>query len=402
MAKLVVTAPGEPAMHLDLPPGIHQVGRSPNAHFQINHPSISGLHCQIAVEPDGATITDLGSTNGTWLDGQRIQQQALRPGQRLRLGEVDAVFEPQAAPANGLHLASTPAVAEGADPPTAPPMRVRVAAEQPLEVPTANFYESIPGAFVYPLKHFGIVPLAIGSVLFMAFNMLPRLMIVAHALFVSGGYGRGMSLFFRAAFAGSFFGIGTIFNVLVTGYVFLFMQTIITASANGEERMPMYPPFESWWSDAVEPYFRLLGLLACCLAPAILCRSYLGPDFMGLTQFLGLLGFCYFSMALLAVSICDSLLAMTPQVVIPSICRIPAAYGVYCLLFLVLTGATMLTARWILEFPVLPSRNPFERDPFAIYRVLAVEFAFLYFTVVEMRLPGLLYLTGRKKLAWKL
>jgi hypothetical protein len=290
MAKLVVHAPGEPVFELDLPPGIHQVGRSPGAHFQINHPSVSGLHCQIAVEPDGATITDLGSTNGTWIDGQRISQKALPPGQRLRLGEVDAVFDPQAAPTPGLHLASTPAAAVASAPPAPPPMRARLAADQPEAVPTANFYQSIPDAFVYPLKHLGVLPLAVGSVLFLAFNMLPRLMGVAEALFISGGDERGFDLFFRVAFGGSFFGIGTIFNALVTGYVFLFLQTVVSASANGEERMPMYPPFESWWYDAVEPYLRLVALLACCLAPAILCRSFLGSEFRVLTQFLGLLG----------------------------------------------------------------------------------------------------------------
>jgi hypothetical protein len=394
MAKLVVTAPGEPVMYLDLPPGIHQVGRSPGAHFQINHPSVSGLHCQVAVQPDGVSITDLGSTNGTWIDGQRIKQKPLLPGQHLRLGEVDAVFEPQAAPAA--------AVAD--DWPVAPPtpMRVRLAADQPAASPAVNFYQCIPGAFVYPLKHLGVVPLAIGSVLFMSFNLLPRWVQVARVLFFSTDDGGGIDLFFHAAFAGSGFGIGLIFNALCTGYVFLFMQTVISASANGEDRMPMYPPFENWWYDAVEPYFRLLGLLACCLAPAILCRSYAGPEFRFLTQLLGFLGFCYFSMALLAVSVCDALSAMSPRVVIPSICRVPVEYGFYCLLFVALTGATTVAAHWILDIPVVRYRNPFARDPVGIYRVIAVEFIFLYFTVVEMRLLGLLFLTGRKKLGWKL
>jgi hypothetical protein len=395
MAKLVVHAPGEPVMYLDLPPGIHQVGRSPGAHCQIDHPSVSGLHCQIAVEPEGATITDLGSTNGTWMDGQRIRQQPLRPGQRLRLGEVEAVFEPQPQPTTVFYLTSPP-------PPPPPPMRARVAADQPAASPTGNFYQSIPDAFAYPLKHFGVVPLAIGSVLFLSFNLLPSLMLVAKELFFSNEHVGGLDAFFHAAFAGRFFGIGTIFNVLCTGYIFLFMQTVISASANGEDRMPMYPPFENWWYDAVEPYFRLLGLLACCLAPAILSRSYLGAEFRPLTLLLGFLGFGYFSMALLAVSVCDSLFAMSPRVVIPSICRIPLEYGAYCLLFVVLTGATSVIGQALLETSVNYSRNPFARDPFGIYRVLAVEFVFLYFTVVEMRLLGLLFLTGRKKLGWKL
>jgi hypothetical protein len=411
MAKLVANVPGVPAMHFDLPPGLHQVGRSPQAHFQINHPSVSSLHCQIAVEREGASITDLGSTNGTWIDGQRIQHNALLPGQRLRLGEVDVVFDPQAAPVPapepGLHLASKPSAAVAAFTPASPPLRPRLAADQPVAQPTGTFYQSIPGAFAYPLKNFGILTLAVGSVFFLAFNVLPRLGQVAEALFFPEGDERGMGSLFQAAFGGLFFGIGSIFNVLVTGYVFLFMQTVVSASANGEDRMPLYPGYENWWYDAVEPYLRLICLLACCLAPAVLCRSFLGPDFKMLTQFLGILGFCYFSMALLAVSVCDSLAAMTPNVVIPSICRIPVEYAVYCLMFVVLTGVMTLSARWILESAVVATRNPFMRSPFAsdpygIYRLFAVEFVFLYFTVVEMRLLGLLYLTGREKLGWKL
>jgi hypothetical protein len=394
MAKLVVKVPGEPVAELDLPPGIHQLGRSPGANFQINHPSVSGSHCQIAVEADGATIKDLGSTNGIWMDGQRIQEKPLLPGQSLRLGEVDVVFDPQAAPPAGLRLTSMPAGAVGAEPPVPPPLQPRLAAVRPVTPPTKTFYQSIPGAFAYPLKGMGFIPLAVGSVLFLAFNLLPILLRLAEYLAVSGGHGQGIRLFFRTVFAGGFFGIGIIFNALCTGYVFLFMQTIISTSANGEDRMPLYPPFESWWYDAVEPYFRLLVLLACCLAPAVLCSSYLGPDAQVFTLVLGFLGFCYFPMALLAVSVCDSMRAMHPRIVIPSICRVPVEYGVYCLLFIVLMVVTVWSPRWIREIPVLLLRFP-------IYQLLAVQFFFLYISAVEMRLLGLLYHTGRQRLAWK-
>jgi hypothetical protein len=172
------------------------------------------------------------------------------------------------------------------------------------------------------------------------------------------------------------------------------MQTIISTSANGEDRMPLYPPFENWWYDAVEPYFRLLALLACCLAPAVLCSSYLGPEARVLTLVLGFLGFCYFPMALLSLSVCESMLAMSPRVVILSICRIPVEYGVYCLLFIVLMVVTACLPRWIREIPILLLRFP-------IYQLLAIQFFFLYISAVEMRLLGLLYRTGRQRLAWK-
>jgi len=395
MAKLVVQEPGKPVTELDLPPGLHQVGRSPSAHFQINHPSVSGAHCQIAVLPDGATIKDLGSTNGTWMDGQRIEEKPLLSGQHLRLGDVDVVFESEAKSSLGIRLATTPGVVVSAPPapPTPPPARLPV--PRPVAAPPQSFYQYIPDAFAYPLKHWGALTLAAGSVVFLGFNMLPRMQRVAEPLFFSGDdYGRGLSMFFRAAFARSGFGLGIIFNALCGGYVFLFMQSIITASANGEDRMPSYPLLESWWYDGVEPYLKLLLLLACCLASAVLCRSYLPFDAHWLTVLLGIAGFAYFSMALLAISLCDSMKAMSPAIVLPSICRIPWEYATYCLIFLLLTGASMCSGQWLEHYPILPRQ-------FRIYQLLAAEFFFLYTSAVEMRLLGLLYYTGRERLAWK-
>ncbi|HEY3862779.1 MAG TPA: FHA domain-containing protein [Verrucomicrobiae bacterium] len=381
MAKLVVHAPGEPVMKLDLPPGLSQVGRSPEAHFQINHPSVSSFHCQIAVQPDGATITDLGSTNGTWLEGQRVARQALLPGQRLRLGEVDAVYDP-------------PSEAAPVPPPIPPQMTWTPPPPSARAAEAQGFYQSIPGAFLYPVKHLGVMTLAIGSVLFLAFNALPMLLTESAALLISGGGGRGTGSFFSAAFGASYFGIGAIFKVLGTGYVILFMQSIITTSANGEERMPMYPLLENWWYDAVEPYLRLIGLLAFCLSPAVLCASYAGPQARLLTQLLGLIGFLYFPMALLALSQTESFLAVSPHIVIPSIARAPAEYGVCCLLFGGLMAFTAFMPRIMEAAPVLLWR-------YAVYQALTVEFVFLYATAVAMRLLGLFYQSAGPRLAWK-
>lgn len=394
MPKLLVKVPGEPATELNLPPGLHQVGRSADAHFQINHPSVSSSHCLITVTADGATIKDLGSTNGTWSDGQRIQEKPLRPGQCLRLGEVDVVFDPQAAPPTGLLLASTPAVPVAAVPVAAPALQAQLAAPAPAAPPPASFYKSIPGAFLYPLKRSGLILLAVGSVFFLIFNLLPAFQRIAASLALSGGLGRGFLLFFSMMFRNPFLGLWIIFTALATGYLFLFMQSIITSSANGENRMPFFPPFESWWYDAAQPYLRLLGILACCLAPAVLCRSYLGPDVWYLTLLLGILGFCYFSMALLAVTLCDSLLALDPRLVVSSILRIPGPYAVYCLLFIVLMAATFASPRWIRLLPIPLLKYP-------IYQHLLAQFFFLYISAVQMRLLGLLFHAGRRRLQWK-
>jgi type VI secretion system FHA domain protein len=64
-------------------------------------PTVSRRHCRFAVGPDGATVTDLGSTNGTRVDGRALAPRApatLRGGEVVEIGSrrmlVDVVAEP--------------------------------------------------------------------------------------------------------------------------------------------------------------------------------------------------------------------------------------------------------------------------------------------------------------------
>ncbi|HJL14402.1 MAG TPA: sigma 54-interacting transcriptional regulator [Sandaracinaceae bacterium LLY-WYZ-13_1] len=58
----------------------------------VDHPSVSRMHAEVRVEPRGAIVQDLGSLNGTWLDGVRVERAWLRDGSLLRLGEVTVRF----------------------------------------------------------------------------------------------------------------------------------------------------------------------------------------------------------------------------------------------------------------------------------------------------------------------
>ena len=60
------------------------VGRAPDNDIVINHPAVSGHHLTITVTGDEASITDLNSTNGTQLNGQRIPAQYAASGSRRR------------------------------------------------------------------------------------------------------------------------------------------------------------------------------------------------------------------------------------------------------------------------------------------------------------------------------
>jgi pSer/pThr/pTyr-binding forkhead associated (FHA) protein len=90
-------------------PGEIVVGRGADADLELPFPSVSSRHARLfrGAMPGDWWVEDLGSTNGTWLDGARLdgrRPQPLRPAQRLRLAMVELVFE---------GWSSTPAGAEG-------------------------------------------------------------------------------------------------------------------------------------------------------------------------------------------------------------------------------------------------------------------------------------------------
>ena len=67
------------------------VGRSREADLQVRDRQVSGRHCSLAIDagpgPLLVRIHDMGSTNGTFVDGERVEEATLTPGQTLRLGE---------------------------------------------------------------------------------------------------------------------------------------------------------------------------------------------------------------------------------------------------------------------------------------------------------------------------
>lgn len=64
------------------------IGREPDRDIALPDPSVSRLHAQIVRQRDGYFITDLRSSNGTFLNGQQLTAPALlSPGDVLRIGE---------------------------------------------------------------------------------------------------------------------------------------------------------------------------------------------------------------------------------------------------------------------------------------------------------------------------
>jgi ABC-type multidrug transport system ATPase subunit/pSer/pThr/pTyr-binding forkhead associated (FHA) protein len=72
------------------------IGRAPGNDLVLPHPSVSGRHAVIRRQQDGTfAIQDLGSTNGTYIDGQRVQTAVARPGQSITVGAVTLVLGAQ-------------------------------------------------------------------------------------------------------------------------------------------------------------------------------------------------------------------------------------------------------------------------------------------------------------------
>src|SRR5258707_5340589 len=89
MPRLVVNQGSPGAWEIELKAGANSLGRGFANDFKINDPSVSGSHCQITVASEGATIKDLGSTNGTYVNRARVEQAPLHPGQTVHLGGVE-------------------------------------------------------------------------------------------------------------------------------------------------------------------------------------------------------------------------------------------------------------------------------------------------------------------------
>jgi pSer/pThr/pTyr-binding forkhead associated (FHA) protein len=75
-----------------LPGHPRTVGRAIRADFIVEAPLVSRFHCRLSVSTAGQLeVEDLGSTNGTFVNGRRIERAVLVAGDRLRLGRAELV-----------------------------------------------------------------------------------------------------------------------------------------------------------------------------------------------------------------------------------------------------------------------------------------------------------------------
>jgi pSer/pThr/pTyr-binding forkhead associated (FHA) protein len=100
MAKLVILTQGMTDRAHELKADRTTIGRVEDNLFQINEPSVSSHHCEVLLRDNDVVIKDLGSTNGTFINNAKIAESALKPGQTLRLGNVELRLDTGAPPAS--------------------------------------------------------------------------------------------------------------------------------------------------------------------------------------------------------------------------------------------------------------------------------------------------------------
>lgn len=93
MPKLVVLSQGLAGKTHELKGEKVTVGRVEDNTFLIAEPSVSSHHCEIEMRGEEVFVKDLESTNGTFIDGNKITESVLKQGQVLRLGQIEMRLE---------------------------------------------------------------------------------------------------------------------------------------------------------------------------------------------------------------------------------------------------------------------------------------------------------------------
>ena len=74
---------------------IKTIGRASRADFIVDAALVSRLHCRLTAGEESVEAVDLSSTNGTYLNDQRVDRAQLTSGDRLRVGRVEFTIDRQ-------------------------------------------------------------------------------------------------------------------------------------------------------------------------------------------------------------------------------------------------------------------------------------------------------------------
>ncbi len=119
MSGLIIQNGPQAGQQYNLSPGAYLIGRATDSHIHIDERTVSKQHAQLTVQGQQLILDDLGSSNGTFVNGQRIRQPTvLHSGDLVQVGTA-ITLAVQGTQVQSLPVAASP----GAAPPVAPPIR---------------------------------------------------------------------------------------------------------------------------------------------------------------------------------------------------------------------------------------------------------------------------------------
>jgi pSer/pThr/pTyr-binding forkhead associated (FHA) protein len=84
------TDPDTPLTFRLLPGSLKTMGRAARADFIVDAALVSRLHCRFTLDDlDRLDVEDLRSTNGTWVNGRKVDKAPLLEGDRVKIGRVE-------------------------------------------------------------------------------------------------------------------------------------------------------------------------------------------------------------------------------------------------------------------------------------------------------------------------
>ena len=92
-AYLLVSTRGSRPVQFDLGGPLIGVGRASDNDVIVDDPMVSRHHCQLRLQHGAYSFADLGSRNGSTVNGQPVTQIALGPGDVIRIGDTEIEFQ---------------------------------------------------------------------------------------------------------------------------------------------------------------------------------------------------------------------------------------------------------------------------------------------------------------------
>ena len=120
---------------------IVRIGRAADNDVRLQSAHASRHHCRLVVEPDGTYVVDLGSSNGTEVNGERIARQLLCGGDVIAIGGTELRVEDLSGPSDTLQGDAGPAATAALAHPTRDDLKTFARITRALARETEAWYE---------------------------------------------------------------------------------------------------------------------------------------------------------------------------------------------------------------------------------------------------------------------